>query len=87
MSVTYIPVVSEEEYHLFRDIGFMSEFPINYSTFLELIDKEIKEGTNADIPVLKVNIDFSGFVKWFNSARYATFSDLLNYSVFVAKSK
>ncbi len=87
MGTIYIPVISEEEYHLFRDIGVTSALPINHSAFLELEDKEIKEATDAGIPVLKMNIDFTGFIKWFNSHRHATYSDLLNYAVFVAQSK
>ncbi len=87
MSVTYIPIISEEEYHLFRDIGVTSQFPMDYSAFLERVGKELKEATKAGIPALKMNIDFTGFIKWFNSGRYASYTDLLNYAVFVTSSK
>jgi len=87
MAVIYIPVISEEEYPLFRSIVVTPQFPIDYSAFLKLVDKETKEATNLGISALKLNIDFAGFKEWFGTRRYATYSDLVNYAAAVAKSE
>ena len=87
MAVIYIPVISEEEYPLFRSILVTPQFSTEYSAFIKLVDKEIKEATNVGISALKMNINFAGFKEWFGTRRYATYSDLVDYAVAAAKSK
>jgi len=87
MAAIRIPLISKDEYPLFTGIGVLSQFPPDYSAFLELFNQEKKNFTDKGIDTIDTHIDFAGFVKWFGTGRYATYSDLLQYAVVVAQSK
>jgi len=82
-----IPVISESEYRLFQQIGITSQFPIDYSAFLEFVDQETKKITDRGIVAIKTNVDFAGFRQWLGRRKYATYSDLLRYAAIIANSE
>ncbi len=84
MASIHIAIVSKEEYPLFSDI---SGFPDDYGAFLDLVDKEIKEATNAGIVAIKVNVNFAGFREWCGTRKHATYNDLLRYAAILIKRK
>lgn len=85
MAAINIPVISEKEYPLFRSIGVLSQFPEDYSAFLDFMSKKNKEICRGGIIAVNVNIDFAGFRDWFIGPikigrKYATYNDLLKYA-------
>ncbi len=85
MAAVNVPVISEAEYPLFRRIGVKSQFPINYSSYLERTSQESKEFTNRGISTVEVDVDFVSFKNWFGSGKYVTYSDLLRYAASISK--
>ena len=85
MAAITIPVINEKEYHSFRSIGVASEFPPDYSSFLEMFNSEMERTIDKGIITTKKEIDFSGFVTWFGRGRWATYQDLLFYTANIVK--
>lgn len=80
-----IPVISENEYHLFRSIGVVSEFPEDFVSFVNIMAKKNNEICHGGIIPVNVNVDFAGFREWFIGSghkrrKYATYQDLLKYA-------
>ena len=80
MAAINIPVILENEYPLFQSIGIKSEFPGDYSAFLKLLEQKNKDLINSGVIPVYVDVDFTGFRKWFPAGKYATYSDLICYT-------
>ena len=80
MAAINIPVIKKDEYVLFRDSGIRSQFPIDYSTFVEMFGKENKKITDSGVIPVYIEIDFAGFRQWLGTGKYATYNDLLRYA-------
>lgn len=86
MAAITIPVINEKDYHLFRDIGVASEFPVDYSSFLEMFNSEMERTIDKGIITIKKEIDYSGFMTWFGRGRWATYQDLFFYAANIIES-
>jgi hypothetical protein len=81
MAAINIPIISESEYPLFREIGVSGQFPPEYTAFLELFNQDKKKRIpDPNIITVKTNINFPGFIKWFGTGRYATYQNLYSYA-------
>lgn len=85
MASINLPVISENEYPLFRSIGVSSQFPENYVAFIDFMSKKNNEACHGGLIAVNVNIDFTGFRDWFvrpgkRGSKYATYNDLLKYA-------
>jgi hypothetical protein len=85
MAAINIPIINESEYPLFRDIGVLSQFPLDYSAFLELFNQEKENFIRKGIITVDKNIDFAMFITWFGGGRRATYQDLFFYAATVIK--
>jgi hypothetical protein len=87
MAAINIPIINETEYPSFKNIGVRSQFPEDYSAFLELFGQEKKRFTEKHIITVEININFAGFQGWYGRGRVATYQDLFRYAATIVNSK
>lgn len=83
--VMCIPIITESDYPAFQQLGIASQFPDDYSAFLELLKKEEQKLHARGIVTDKVNVDAAGFQQWFGGRGKATYSDLFKYAASVVE--